>query len=147
MGKCNPRSSNGNGVAHYEKACTCSSGNAVRKMVSAIDVRIDDAGSILKFRIGFSSQLRPSLVIGFGCIQAVDAEIPHCVPIVDRGTIAAPVSDCRGWGYNVNKGGHNLLKFPPRGGFKIYPPPLPLKNAFWPKNGGGGGGGIQFLTG
>ena len=40
------------------------------KTGSAIDVRIDDAGSILKFRIGFSlwffavaSQLRPSLVV------------------------------------------------------------------------------------
>ena len=45
------------------------------KTGSAIDVRIDDAGSILIFRIGFSlrfsvvaSQLRPSCPIGFGGI-------------------------------------------------------------------------------
>ena len=67
------------------------------KLVSAIDVRIDDAGSILKFRIGFSlwfsavaSQLRPILV-GFGAIQAIDADFPYRVPTVDRGTIAAPL--------------------------------------------------------
>ena len=59
---------------------------------SAIDARIDDAGSILKSRIGFCpcfstavSQLRPSLVIGFGGIQAIDAEFPYWVPVVDRG--------------------------------------------------------------
>ena len=45
-----------------------------------------------------ASQLRPSLVIGFGGIQAVDTEFPYRIPIVDRGTIAAilfaaPVSD------------------------------------------------------
>ena len=45
------------------------------KTGSAIDIRIDDAGSILNFRIGFSlgfsavvSQLRPSRPIGFGGI-------------------------------------------------------------------------------
>ena len=36
-------------------------------------------------------QLRPSLVIGFGGIQAVDTEFPYRVPIVDKGTIAAPL--------------------------------------------------------
>ena len=48
----------------------------------------DDAGSILKFRIGFSlwfsavaSQLGPSLVVGFGGIQAVDTEFPYRVAI------------------------------------------------------------------
>ena len=67
------------------------------KTGSAIGVRIDDAGPILKFRIGFSlwfsavaSQLRPSLVVGFGGIQTVDTEFPYRVPIVDRGTIAVP---------------------------------------------------------
>ena len=62
------------------------------KTGSAIDVRIDDAGSTLKFHITFSpwfsamaSQLRPSLVVGFGEIEAIDAECPYRVPIVDRG--------------------------------------------------------------
>ena len=50
-----------------------------------------------------ASQLRPSngpsLVVGFGGIQAIDAESSYRVPIVNRGTIAAPlcaapVSDC-----------------------------------------------------
>ena len=50
-------------------------GMGVSETGSAIDVRIDDAGSILNFRIGFSlwfsavvSQLRPSCPIGFGGI-------------------------------------------------------------------------------
>ena len=62
---------------------------------SAIDVRIDDAGSILKFRIGFSpwfsaetSHLRLSLLVGFGGIEAVDTEFPCRVPIVDTGAVA-----------------------------------------------------------
>ena len=45
------------------------------KTGSAIDVNIDDAGSILNFRTGFSlwfsavmSQLRPSCPLGFGGI-------------------------------------------------------------------------------
>ena len=61
------------------------------KTVSAIDVRTDDAGSILQFHIGFSlgfsavaSQLRPSLVVRFGGIQAIDAEFLYRVPIVNR---------------------------------------------------------------
>ena len=65
---------------------------------SAIDVRIDDAGSILKFRIGFSpwfsavvSHLRLRLLVGLAGIEAVDTEFPHRVPIVDRGTIAVPL--------------------------------------------------------
>ena len=56
------------------------------KMGSAIDVRIDDAGSMLKFRIGFPlwfsavvSQLRLGLVVGFGAIQAVDTDFPYRV--------------------------------------------------------------------
>ena len=60
------------------------------KTGSAIDVRIDDAGLRLKFRIGFSlwfsavaSQLRPSLVVGFGGIRTVDTEFPYRAPIVD----------------------------------------------------------------
>ena len=36
-------------------------------------------------------QLRLSLVIGFGGIQAGDTEFPYWVRIVDRGTIAAPL--------------------------------------------------------
>ena len=54
------------------------------KTGSAIDVRIDDAGSILKFRIGVSpgfsavaSHLRPSLLVGFEGVEAVDTEFPH----------------------------------------------------------------------
>ena len=65
------------------------------KTGSAIDVRIDDAGSILKFRIGFSprvaSHLRLSLLVGFGGIEAVDTEFPYRVPIGDRGAIAVPL--------------------------------------------------------
>ena len=68
------------------------------KMGSAIDVRIDDAGPILKFRIGFSpwfsavaSHLRLSLLVGFGGIEAVDTEFPYRVPIVDGGAIAVPL--------------------------------------------------------
>ena len=63
-----------------------------------MDVRIDDAGSILKFRVGFSpwfsavaSHLRLSLLVGFGGIEAVDTECPYRVPIVDRGAIAVPL--------------------------------------------------------
>ena len=37
------------------------------------------------------NQLRPSLVVGFGGIQAVDTEFPCRVPNVARGTIAAPL--------------------------------------------------------
>ena len=68
------------------------------KTGSAIDVRIDDVGSILKFRIGFSpgfsavvSHLRLSSLVGFGGIEAVDTEFPYRVPIVDRGAIAVPL--------------------------------------------------------
>ena len=68
------------------------------KTGSTIDVRIDNAGSILKFRIGFSpsfsavaSHLRLSLLVGFGCIEAVDTEFPYRVPVVDRGAIAVPL--------------------------------------------------------
>ena len=56
----------------------------------------DDAGSILKFRIGFSpwfsavaSQLRLSLLLGFGETEAINTELPYRAPIVDRG------GDCR----------------------------------------------------
>ena len=68
------------------------------KTGSALNVCVDDVGSILKFRIGFSlrfsamaCQLRPSFVLGFGDIQAVDTEFPYQVPIVDGATIAAPL--------------------------------------------------------
>ena len=67
------------------------------KTGSATDVRIDDAGSILKFRIGFSprlsavaSHLRLSLLFGFGGVEAVDTEFPYRVPIVDRGQLPYP---------------------------------------------------------
>ena len=72
------------------------------KTGSAIDVRIDDAGSILKFRIGFSprfsavaSHLELSLRVGFGGIEAVDTEFPYRFPIVDIAVplFADPVSD------------------------------------------------------
>ena len=33
------------------------------------------------------------MVVGFGGIHAIDAELLYRVPIVDRGTIAAPFSD------------------------------------------------------
>ena len=36
-----------------------------------------------------ASHLRPSLLVGFGGIEAIDAEFPYRVPIVDRG------GDCR----------------------------------------------------
>ena len=32
-----------------------------------------------------------SVVVGFGAIQAVNTESPYRVPIIDRGTIAAPL--------------------------------------------------------
>ena len=48
---------------------------AFAKMASAIGVRIDDVGSILKFCIGFP--------------PGVDTEFPYRVRIVDRGV------DCR----------------------------------------------------
>ena len=44
----------------------------------------------------------------------------------------------------VSRGGG--YKIPAAWGLKIYPPPLPLKNAFWPERGEGGGR-IQFFPG
>ena len=71
-------------------------GNGVRK--NGVLNRCPYAGSILKFRIGFSpwfsaaaSHLRLSFLLGFGAIEAVDTEFPYRVPIVDRGAIAVPL--------------------------------------------------------
>ena len=38
-----------------------------------------------------ASQLKLSLLVGFGGIKAVDTEFPYWVPIVDRGAIAVPL--------------------------------------------------------
>ena len=61
------------------------------KMASAIDVRIDDVGSILKFRIGLPLGENSAGFFGESVRVAsgVDTEIPYRVRIVDRGVIAA----------------------------------------------------------
>ena len=38
-----------------------------------------------------ASQLRLSLLVGFGGIEAVDTELEDWFPIVDRGAIAVPL--------------------------------------------------------
>ena len=62
---------------------------ASAKMASAIDIRIDDVGSILKFRIGFFFGENSAGFCKSCGIQAVDTEFPYRVHIVDRGV------DCR----------------------------------------------------
>ena len=62
---------------------------ASAKMASAIDVRIDDVGSILKFRIGFPFGEISACVCQSVWLKAVDTEFPYRVRIVDRGV------DCR----------------------------------------------------
>ena len=62
---------------------------ASAKMASAIDVRIDDAGSILKFRIGFPSGENFGGFCQSVWLPGVDTEFPYRVRIVDRGV------DCR----------------------------------------------------
>ena len=63
---------------------------ASAKMASAIDVRIDDVGSILKFRIGFPFFWREFCwVLPVRVASGVDTEFPYRVRIVDRGV------DCR----------------------------------------------------
>ena len=62
---------------------------ASAKMASAIDVRIDDVGSILKFRIGLPFGIEFCWVLPVHVASGVDTEIPYRVRIVDRG------GDCR----------------------------------------------------
>ena len=65
---------------------------ASAKMASAIDVRIDDVGSILKFPIGFSVGENSAgfcQSVSQRVASGVDAEFPYRVCIVDRGLIAA----------------------------------------------------------
>ena len=66
---------------------------ASAKMASAIDVRIDDVGSILKFSIGFpfgdNSAAFSAAFLQVHVDSGVDAELPYRVRIVDRGF------DCR----------------------------------------------------
>ena len=59
------------------------------KMASAIDVRIDDVGSILKVRIGVPLE---RILLGFASpsvASGVDTEFPYWVRIIDKGV------DCR----------------------------------------------------
>ena len=60
---------------------------ASAKTASAIDVRIDDVGSILRFRIGFPREFCSVLPVRVA--SGVDTEFPYQVRIVDRGV------DCR----------------------------------------------------
>ena len=62
---------------------------ASAKMASAIGVRIDDMGSILKFRIGFPFGENSAGFLPVCVAPAVDTEFPYRVRIVDRGV------DCR----------------------------------------------------
>ena len=62
---------------------------ASSKMASAIGVRIDDVGSILKFRIGFPFGENSAGFLPVRVAPRVDAEFPYRVRIVDRGV------DCR----------------------------------------------------
>ena len=62
---------------------------ASAKMASAISVRIDDAGSILKFRIGFLFGENSAWFLPVHVARGVDTEFPYRVRIVDRGLIAA----------------------------------------------------------
>ena len=59
------------------------------KMASAIGVRIDDVGSILKFRIGFRVGETSACFFPVRVAPAVDTEFPYRVRIIDRGV------DCR----------------------------------------------------
>ena len=68
------------------------------KTVSAINVRTDDVGSILNLCIGFSlclsalaNQMRLSFPLALEASRWSDTEFLYRVPIVDRGTIAAPL--------------------------------------------------------
>ena len=56
---------------------------------SAIGVRIDDVGSILKFRIGFPFGENSPDFLPVRVAPGVDTEFPYRVRIVDRGV------DCR----------------------------------------------------
>ena len=62
---------------------------ASAKMASAIGVRIDDAGSILKFRIGFPFGENSAFFCQSVWLPGVGTEFPYRVRIVDRGV------DCR----------------------------------------------------
>ena len=54
-------------------------------MASAIGVRIDDVGSILKFRIGFPFGENSTVFLPVRMAPGVDTEFPYRVRIVDRG--------------------------------------------------------------
>ena len=58
-------------------------------MVSATDVRVDDVGSILKFRSGFLFGENSAGFCKFVWFPGVDADFPYGVRIVDMGV------DCR----------------------------------------------------
>ena len=62
---------------------------ASAKMASAIGVRIDDVGSILKCRIGFPFEENSACFLPVRVAPGVDTEFPYRVRIVDRGV------DCR----------------------------------------------------
>ena len=64
-------------------------GNGVRKKGVRNRVRIDDVGSILKFRIGFPFGETSAAFLQVRVASEVDTEFPYRVRIVDRGV------DCR----------------------------------------------------
>ena len=101
-----------------------SSEMASAKMASAIDVRIDDVGSILKFRIGFPFWREFCWVLPVRVASGADTEFPYRVRIVDRGV------DCR------DPVCRHRFRFPDRGWIWHTPvffqrPPNPLKLVFW----------------
>ena len=82
---------------------------ASAKMASAIDVRIDDVGSILKFRIGVPFGENSAVCFPVRVASGVDTEFPYRVRIVDRGV------DCRD---PVCRHHFRFPDFPDFGGFQ-----------------------------